>query len=70
MCFSYLTAVAILPILKKLDGYAMQFEPIKNIDWDQDDQVSAIFFPMGDFRKVKGGWVLSVNGEPMAIFPD
>jgi hypothetical protein len=69
MCFSYLTATAVVPILKKLDGYAMQSEPIRSIEW-KDDEILAIHFPMGNFRKVRLGWVLSVNGTPLAIFPD
>ena len=75
---NYSTILALTPILALLDGYAMQSEQIKAIDWcDTHDKhgnpdgqhVSCIHFPCGEFRRVTGGWVLSGNSTPLAIFP-
>lgn len=62
----------IIPIMDKLHGYAFQGEQIKSFDTSPEDpdEIVAIYFACGEFRKVSGGWVLSCNGSPMAIFPD
>lgn len=62
------TIRALLPVLEKLEGYAMQFEKVESVEWD-GDSVKAVVFPHGEFRCVEGGWVLSCNGAPMAVFP-
>ncbi len=46
----------------------MQFEKVESVEWD-GDSVKAVHFPNGEFRCVEGGWVLSCNGAPMAVFP-
>jgi hypothetical protein len=69
---------ALLPVLARLDGYAMQNEPVRSVTWsDVHDihgnhtgkEITAITFPNGDFRQVMGGWCLSINGVPSAVFP-
>jgi hypothetical protein len=72
------TMNALLPVLARLDGYAMQKEPVNHVVWaDTHDEhgnptgeeIIEVSFPNGDFRKVMGGWCLSINGAPSAVFP-
>ena len=66
---------AILPILAKLEGYAMQHEPIMSVEW-QDNEPTAINFPQGRLERVPCGlecfkaysWVLSINSRLVRIF--
>jgi len=70
--------IALLPILQKMDGYAMQNERVMSVTYrDTHDvtgnhdgqEIVSLEFPNGNFEKVSGGWVLSVNGSPLAVFP-
>lgn len=75
---TYTTMQALLPVLSILDGDAMQNERVISVTWsDTHDEhtglhtgqeITCVTFPYGELRKVKGGWVLSINGEPSAIF--
>ena len=66
---TYASMKALIPILAMLDGYAMQRELVTSITYD-DETLTGITFPHGEFRRVKGGWILSINGEPSVVFPN
>lgn len=65
---NYQTILALVPILEKMEGYAMQHEPVRGTGYS-DGAISLVEFPNGEMRKVSGGWVLSVNSTPIAVFP-
>lgn len=67
---NYFTILLLTPILAMLDGFDMQNERIVSLAWEHD-QIVLVEFPYGEFRRIAdGGWVLSINSIPTAIFPN
>ena len=78
---NYNTMMDLIPVLARLDGYAMKDQPVTSIVYSDvhDEQtgyhtgreITCIYFGLnhGIFKKVAGGWVLSLSNQPIAVFP-